>query len=138
MEDEVVNLDVPATFRHLNVVGACLRAVLERVSDVAERETVAYNVELAVHETCTNVVEHAYADIPGRIRLSMSVEKDPRRLAVDIYDTGRAFNPADVRPVDFDVVQERGYGLFLAKQLLDDVQYFPRTGGNHWRLVKNL
>jgi serine/threonine-protein kinase RsbW len=135
----IVRLNVPATHKFLNVVGACLIAVLERVERLPEKQTLAYNVELAVHETCANIVEHAYPEgIIGRIDVIVSLIEHPRRLVVDLHDSGRTFNIDEVKPLDLSVPQPRGYGLFLMHELLDEVSYRPQPGNNRWRLVKKL
>ena len=66
---------MPATFKHLNVVSGLLTAVLEQVEGLEDREAMTYNVILAVHEICTNIVEHAYGDAGGRIKLVVNIEE---------------------------------------------------------------
>jgi len=132
-------LDLPADLRYLNVVGACLGAILERTEGVGDLAGLRYNVELALQETCTNVVEHAYAGQEGgRIHVQFTLSPTPHRLTVDIRDTGRPFNPDLVAEPDLDTVQYRGYGLFLIKELMDQVTYEPGPANNHWQLVKNF
>lgn len=138
IEGDVIRLDLPASYKYLNVVSSCLSAVLERLDGVRERDAVVYNVELAVHETCTNIVEHAYDGYPGRIEVAISVCDSPRRVVVEMHDTGRAFNPAEVKEPDLSEAHTNGYGLFLMHRLVDEVSYAPEAGNNHWRLVKNL
>jgi serine/threonine-protein kinase RsbW len=137
-EGDIVRLDLPASYKYLNVVSSCLAAVLERLEGVSEREMVAYNVELAVHETCTNIVEHAYEGAPGRIEVAISVCNTPRQVVVEVHDTGRAFDMTQVKEPDLSQAHTNGYGLFLMHRLVDEVTYAPQSGNNHWRLVKNL
>ena len=139
MNQTVIRLDLPAEHKHLNVIGACLNAVLEQVDQVTDRDMLAYNLELALHETCTNIVEHAYSEQEGRIRVAMSVVSNPQRqLVVDLHDTGTSFNPTEAEDPDLDGAQVHGYGLFLMRQLLDEVVYRSSEASNHWRLVKNI
>ena len=137
-ETEVVKLDVPARHKYLNILGACLSALLERVEGLRDRDTLIYNVELAVHETCSNIVEHAYAGASGRIAVDITLKQDPRQLVVDVRDTGRPFDLSQVKEPAFEQTQTRGYGLFLIRSLVDEVTYRPQAGDNHWRLVKNI
>ena len=138
-QPDEIKLDIPATHRYLNVVGACLTAILERVDGLAEAETIAYGVELAVHETCTNIVEHAYAGVNGRIHMTVSLGNTPPQLVVELQDNGRSFDPTQVPEPNLEESQVNGYGLFLMHQLMDRVDYFPQEAGkNRWRLVKNL
>lgn len=134
-----ITLDLPAAHRYLNIAGACIGALVERIEDVPDREMASYTVQLAVQETCANIVDHAYADVQdGRIHLEVALQAAPRRLVVEIHDTGHAFDPSQVREPDLDNAQVRGYGLFLMNQLMDSVIYERLPGRNHWHLAKNL
>jgi serine/threonine-protein kinase RsbW len=98
-----------------------------------------YNVQLAAQEIYTNITTHAYAEqSEGRISVTLTLEHPPRRLIIDLRDTGLSFKPSDVPAPNLDVVQTQGYGLFLTRQLMDEVNYYPQNGNNRWRLVKNL
>ena len=134
-----IHLSIPADFKYLNVVGACLTAILQHEEALLEPETVTAGVELAVHETCINVIEHAYGGIVGRITLHIQILDDPRRLEVDIYDQGNRFVLPKINPPKVeDDIQIRGYGLFLVHELMDEVKYIPQSGKNTWHLVKKL
>ena len=137
-QEKVIRLELPANFKYLNVLGACVGAMLERVEDLADREIVAYNVELALHETCTNIVAHAYAGKTGRIDVEIHLEEEPRRLVIDLRDNGMSFNLDATPQPNLNEAQTNGYGLFLIKELLDEVTYNPGKSENHWRLVKYL
>jgi len=104
-------------------------------------ETFAYELELAVSEILTNIVQHAYGgqskggEIWGEFRL----EAD--RVQVDVYDRGVPFDLAAVSAPTAEPdprhPRERGYGVHIVRQVMDEVDYWPSTGdGNHWRLVK--
>lgn len=137
-ESDVIRLELPATYKYLSVLEACISAMLERVESIPERNTLSYNITLAVHETCTNIVEHAYAERAGTIKAILSLADEPRRLVIDLYDTGRSFSMPKVQPPNLEEVQTNGYGLFLIHELMDEVSYRPQSGDNRWRLVKNL
>jgi serine/threonine-protein kinase RsbW len=139
MNQDIVRLDIPATHRYLNVVGACLTAILERLEGLAEPEATTYNIVLAVHEICTNVVTHAYAgQSAGRIEITLALTEAPRRLTVELRDAGRPFQPADIPTPNLQQPQEHGYGLFLAQTLMDEVFYEANPKGNYWRLTKAI
>lgn len=131
-----VRLEIPATHKYLNVIGSCIHAMLDREQGLAERDSLFYNIELAVHEACTNIVEHAYAGISGRIELTFTLFEEPRQFIVELRDRGQSFNLADVATPNLEQPQTSGYGLFLVHQLMDEVTYHPEPGNNRWRLVK--
>ncbi len=153
----LVCLDVLAEHRYLNIVSACLEALMDHVDAISERDTVTYSVQLAVHEACVNIVEHAYRDQAkdrgqGRIGIGISLGGAPRQLVVDLYDDGRPFGDAstDAHPLgrlpksdlpqltDLGEIPDHGYGLYLMQQLVDEVQYERVQDRNHWQLSKAL
>ncbi|GAC1360273.1 MAG: ATP-binding protein [Herpetosiphon sp.] len=138
-ETDVVRLDLPASLKYLNILGACVEAFLTRVESVAEFTVVCYNVTLAVHETCTNIINHAYEPgQAGRIGITLQLMEGPRRIVVEVRDTGRSFNLDAVPEPDLDEIQVHGYGLFLIQALMDRVTYEPGANQNRWELVKSL
>jgi len=134
----VIRLEIPATHKYLNVLEACVSAMLERVDSLPDQKTLAYNISLAVHEACANIVQHAYSEQAGSIKAVMRLSDNPRSLTIDLHDNGQPFDMPEIKPPRPDGVQINGYGLFLVHQLMDEVVYRPKKGNNRWRLVKNL
>jgi serine/threonine-protein kinase RsbW len=120
------------------VLSACIASILERVSKTAqEHERLVYQVQLAVHETCANIIEHAYAGADGEITIVFTMSEGPASFMVDLYDTGRAYMPVKVELPDIKDAQLK-YGLFIIYQLMDEVVYSMEMGKNHWHLVKKI
>lgn len=137
-DDKVIELNIPAEAKYLNVVSACIAAILERVEYLSDPEVVTYNIQLAVQEACTNIVLHAYkGQSGGRIEVTMRLG-DKQRFIINLVDYGVSFaSPQNSNP-NLDKPQIHGYGLFLIHQLLDEVDYKYDQNRNHWQLVKNL
>jgi len=135
---ELIRLELPASHKHVNLVSACVAALLEREERLIEREQVIHQVELAIHETCINIVEHAYLNHPGRIVVNLLIMKNPRKLVVDLYDTGIPFDMTKIIPPKTEEARVRGYGLSLIHQIMENVTYVVESERNHWRLEKNL
>lgn len=136
---ELIRLDLPATHKYLNILGACISELLTRVEDVAERDAITYNLQLAAHEACANIIDHAYEGAVGcRILVTIILADCPRRLIIELHDTGCSFDPATVPAPNLDEAHDHGYGLFLMHSLMDEVTYTSRPEGNHWALVKHL
>ncbi len=139
MPDDTIRLDLPANLKYLHLVGSCIEGVLMRIEGLADPEKQVYNLQLAAQELCTNIVEHAYSGRDkARIRVSLSLEANPIQLVLKFWDTGRSFEPSMVPPPALGEPQVHGFGLFLVQQLVDDIEYRPMVGGNHWRLAKRL
>lgn len=133
---DTVQLDLPGTIKYLNVLGAVIEEVLIRAGDAAT-ESIRQAIRLAVHEACTNIALHAYSGQPdGRIGITITLYTN--KLVVMLRDTGRPFDLSAQPEPALGTPQIHGFGLFLMKQLLDEVSYRATASGNHWRLVKYL
>lgn len=135
--ETTVYLDLPASYQYLPMLSACITEMLARVPGIPEPQITAYNVQLAAHEICTNIVAHAYGERPDRrIQITLSVRQSPHCFEIELCDGGRPFDPTQVADPDLEAGQVHGYGLFLARSLLDVVEYVHGPAGNRWRLVK--
>ena len=136
---EVIRLDLPATHKHLNILGACISELLARVENIHEREAIVYNLQLAAHEACANIIDHAYAgETEHRIMIILTLTVRPRRLIIELHDTGCSFDIDSVPEPNLNEAHDHGYGLFLMRSLMDEVTYTSRSEGNYWSLVKHL
>ncbi len=136
--DKVIQFQIPATF---NAVRKVDEAVMDLLTEIGGVDiTTCYNVQLAVHEICINVVEHAYqCQVGNLISVMLQTWTQPRRLiTIELRDSGRSFDPTVIRAPDLDELQEGGYGLFLAQTLLDEVHYSSQDAENVWQLKKLL
>lgn len=132
-------LDIPAAAAYLHLISECIAELVEHAPDVHEAEQTAYSIQLATQEISSNIVRHAYGgDGDGRIVAQLIVERSPQRLVIELRDSGTAFDPGEVPEPDLEEAQIHGYGLFLAKALLDELRYEALPGENRWRLVKHL
>ena len=116
------------------------------ITDAAELcgldERATWQVQLAVDEAATNVIQHAYdADNPGEMTLSWNCEDN--RFIVTLLDHGRQFDPNEVPPPDLESpLEERqvgGLGIYLITRLMDEVRFdFDPLSGNVLTMVKYI
>ena len=131
-DNDLIRLDMPINTKYLGVLGACIREMLSQV-EVSDREMTVYGIQLAAHEGCINVIEHAYAGDGGRVVITLSLLAQPTRFVCEIWDMGaRSFDPTTVSESDEE--SERGRGLALVRQLMDEVVYRSR-GGSVWQSI---
>lgn len=136
---QITAVELPADYSSLETARTSLESVLAHLPGLPQSESSLYNLQLALHEILTNIIQHAYQGSPtGRIRLIFSVDEIDRQLMIETHDWGRPFDLAATPTPDLDHPQEHGYGLFLIHALMDQVTYLPQDDGNTWRLVKNL
>lgn len=135
---DVLRLEMPAAHAYLHMIGPCISCLFKNAPAHSGGDSLAYNIELAVHEVCTNIIEHAYGGLPGRIQIVFTMRQDPRQMVIEMVDNGRSFEYASIPVPNPEEPQIRGYGLFLIQELMDKVDYHSNATGNSWRLVKNL
>jgi serine/threonine-protein kinase RsbW len=135
-----LRLEIPALYDRLTILKDSLDLLFKRANwpGGPEKDSLLHQIRLAIHENCTNIIEHAYHGQSGVIEVLYTLQKKPARFIVDLYDHGQSFDISIVTSPDLSQANNRGYGLFLIHQLMDEVSYDPLHGLNHWRLIKNL
>jgi serine/threonine-protein kinase RsbW len=137
-EENCIRLNIPADFQYLSVVSAAIAAMLDQEQSDPAQELLIYQIQLAVHETCTNIIEHACAECSGHIEAAIRLEEPEQQLVIDLFDTGNSFVLSEFKSPNLEEPNTSGYGLFIIHELMDSVIYHPQPGRNHWRLVKSL
>lgn len=138
MNETVIRLDIPASQQFISVTHACLQEMLQRMDNLTMNDPFAYELRLALHEACSNIVDHAYHGQEGRIELAFHLIPQPLAIAIDIIDHGQSFDIDHIPQPNLEQPQVRGYGIYLMRQLLDEVVYETHPEYNHWRLVKHV
>lgn len=94
------------------------------------------DIELAVTEACTNVLDHAEGTGDN---YEVRVEVDEHQSKISVIDTGEGFEAAPHRFNQADSGAEHGRGLFLMKALVDDLKFISAPAqGTIVQLVKAL
>ncbi len=114
--------------------------VSEAASNAGFDDKDIYAVELAVDEACANIIEHAYGG-EGKGEIICTCNDINIGLEIILRDDGKRFDPEGVSPPDFSVeldkLEPRGAGLFLIRNMMDDVDFkFSKEAGNELRMVK--
>lgn len=105
-------------------------------------EQAIHHCELAIDETCTNIIEHGY-QLDGSVKpIEIICETASDRLIIHIRDQGPAFNPL-VRPdpdptADLEERNDGGWGIYFTKKVMDDVQYMRDGQYNQLTLSKRI
>lgn len=105
----------PALFRRARRWAASVA----REAGLDEKE--ARDLGIAVSEACANAHRHAYRGrTDGRVNLEAAGEDGA--VTVAIRDYGGSFDASAYRPPDPDEPGEGGYGLYLMRCLVDEVE----------------
>lgn len=138
MDTGCVELTIPSRLQYLPLVSACVAVFCRWTPELSGDEKAVYNVQLAVQEAATNVIEHAYEGrADGQVKFVLrSLDAE---LEVEITDHGKGFDFDSVPAPSLSEMQERGYGIFLMKRLVDAVSYHSDPdAGNRWCLRKRF
>lgn len=94
-------------------------------------------VNLIVEEIFVNIINYSKTDI-----ITVNVEFDDNTVTLEFIDNGIEFNPLlteDPETSDnIDEVKIGGLGIFLTKQISDDMSYEYKNSENHLKIVKNV
>ena len=95
-------------------------------------EELTYALDLCIVEMVTNIVDHAYGERPGVIRVELSLGLEAAILT--LVDDGPPFDPLSVpapnAPASIEEAEIGGYGIHMVRATADDCRYERRNGQN--------
>ena len=96
------------------------------------------DTQLAVEEVITNVIVHGYKKAGGEIHVACLIAEDS--AGIRITDTAPPFNPLSIPEPDLagEVSYRKvgGLGIYLVRQVMDEVRYRHENGKNILTLIK--
>ena len=91
-------------------------------------------IAIAVEEVFINIVSYAYKPGRGDTTLRLDVSQDPAEVTITFIDHGAPFDPLAKEDPDINLPAKQrkvgGLGIFVVKNLMDDVFYEYRDGQN--------
>ncbi len=108
-------------------VGKIMHLPAERIEDL----------KTAVAEACTNAIEHGNKMKPSaRVSVSFTIEES--KLQVAVRDEGMGIGQITPPNIEHTIAgrkeRPRGWGIFLIKSLMDEVEFETRPGG--WNMIR--
>lgn len=102
---------------------------------------VVFNLNLVLEEAVANIINYAYPkDEHESIYLSARMHEDS--IVLVLTDTGKEFDPTMAPEVDVTLSAEErqigGLGIFLIRQIMNEVRYERIDGKNVLTLEKKL
>ena len=93
------------------------------------------DIEIALTEACTNVLDHAAAGDEYEVIAGL----DDNACVIEVIDTGRGFDAEKLGHIDADPCAEEGRGIQLIRALVDKVHFRSRAeSGTIVHLEKEL
>lgn len=119
-----------------------LAEFVELIGGLAQLDaSLVMSLNLALEEAVTNVILYAYPEgSDGLVDIEAVIRKDQLRFVIS--DSGKPFDPTAAPEADITLgVDDRpigGLGIFLVRNIMDDVRYERTDGKNILTMTKNL
>ncbi len=97
------------------------------------------DIRLAVDEAFTNIIKHAYENKKQQ-KVALEVSCSSEQLLISLFDCGKPFSTKDYKEPDVkEKVKHKkrgGVGVYLIKELMDEVDYIHQDNRNEIRMIK--
>lgn len=94
-------------------------------------------VNLIVEEIFVNIVDYSKTEF-----ITVNIEYEEPTLTLEFIDNGIQFNPLlkedPETPTTIEDSQIGGLGIFLTKEMADDLYYHYANGENHLKIIKKV
>lgn len=101
-----------------------------------------FQIEVAIEEIFVNIVRYAELSEDDGVEVRCDVLEDPLRVVLQFLDAGIPFDPLAREDPDTStgaiMEREGGLGIFMVKQMMDNVSYTYENGKNTLTILKNL
>jgi serine/threonine-protein kinase RsbW len=134
--DPSFEMTIGSDIEEIPVVSARLEGAMNAYGFTAEE---VLDTQLAVEEVITNIILHGYEKPGGEIHLSCRFADNGIRIRV--ADSAPQFDPLSIPDPDLEGdMDDRkigGLGIFLLRQVMDDISYRYENGKNILTLEKS-
>lgn len=114
--------------------------VRDAATQVGFDPATCYQIETAVDEACSNIIEHAYGGESGNT-FEITILPEENRLTVVLRDEGIPFlPPSNIKPNLKKALKDRsnhGLGLYFMQQWMDEIHFERRDNWNVLTMIKN-
>ncbi|MGO5096782.1 ATP-binding protein [Agathobaculum sp. LCP25S3_E8] len=132
-------LCVPAKLEQLDSV---LSFVDSELHQAGCEETVKTQIMVAVEEIFTNISQYAYPKQEGRVTVQLQIIESPAIAQIEIIDQGVPYDPLERQDPNITLSVEKrdigGLGIFMVKQMMDEVSYRYENKSNILTIRKAL
>jgi serine/threonine-protein kinase RsbW len=112
-----------------------LAAARAMISNLAQRlgfnDIQCGQISLAVDEALCNIINHGYGKrADGRIWMNIwIIESSTPTIKIIIEDRAKQVDPKTIRSRDLDDIRPGGLGVYIIREIMDQVTYEQREGG---------
>ena len=98
------------------------------------------NLKIAVSEACLNAIEHGNKQ-KSNMKVMIDFTLHESQLEINVQDQGKSFVPDSIEEpnlkerIEGNIDNKRGWGMFMIKNMVDEMEYLDVEGGTHLRMV---
>ena len=130
-------LNIPAKMENLEIM---IEFILEAIENIGDKDKIKGKLRLISEEILVNVINYAYPEKTGNIYIGTELLDDI--LSLKIIDQGIKFDPLERQDPDINLpLEDRtigGLGIFMVKNIMDEVKYSYEDGNNILILKKKV
>lgn len=97
-------------------------------------DNIITKLDIAIDELFSNIANYSYGDATGSVTVRVRYDKIENQVVVTFIDEGIEYNPLAKPDPDSSVVEDEGIigglGIFIAKNLMDNIEYKYDDGKN--------
>jgi len=135
-EADLVELRLPCKAKYIAVARLAVSGIAARLGLTLDD---VEDLKVAVSEACTNVIDHAFGACAPEQCMTLRCWAREGELRVEVVDAGCGFEAAEPPANRLQAAQPRGLGLFLIRELMDEVQVISSVGsGTTIAMVKRV
>jgi serine/threonine-protein kinase RsbW len=129
----VVEIYIPSELGYEKIPMSAAAAVAHKMGFSLERVD---DLKTAVAEAVTNAIEHGNQhNLEVKVLIVLTIQE--KSLALNVVDQG--CRPIPVLPIEREPKSNnRGWGMFLIKNLMDEVEVVAQPGRNEIKMVIHL
>jgi serine/threonine-protein kinase RsbW len=134
LDEKSIEISIPNKLGHERIAMACSASFAKIVGFRPER---IEDLKTAVAEACINAMEHGNKNDPSA-RVVISMHYNDHIFSVSVMDQGKGLDnsnkPYEEPDIELKIQQlqtPRGLGIFLIKQLVDEVEFNQTTDEGH-------
>lgn len=129
-----------ATVNNVNEIIDILLNKLETINQITKKSK--NEIRIICEEILINIVNYAYIENKevGKMTIKYDFDIEKKQLLIDFIDYGIEFNPLEKENPDINAdISERkigGLGIFIVKQMVDDIEYIRINDTNILKVKK--
>ncbi|MDH7481889.1 MAG: ATP-binding protein [Armatimonadota bacterium] len=132
---EFVRLEIPSSPKYLSLIRNLIDLIPTNQISLTEEQK--DDIKLAIGEACSNAIK--FSRSPNS-PITIAFEIHPNQIEIEVRNESADFQPETLKiePPPIEKIHEGGLGLYLIKQVMDNLKICCSNGITTVRMAKKL